>query len=312
MRCAGWATASAADPMHAVPVTPADIPAWLTLAAQFESLFGPMVENPAFLTALDKTIAQGRAFCVRADDGPPGAPLLGGILLGSHPPRYEIDWLAVEQQSRRQGVGHVLLSHVLSLIEPPAEVMLLTFAAGIEDGEAARRLYERHGFQPAEPGPTNPAGYATQVFRLTLGHTPTVRAVIEDNGRYLLVLHNFLMKEHIGEWSLPGGRVDPTDPDHVVTLRRELREEFGIEVDILRFLDVYPYHTRLHYVYHVRPHSTELVIDEKEILGHAWLTVDEVAALDAAGKMHTGFELPAILASRQRSSRPARQPGSSI
>ena len=137
----------------------------------------------------------------------------------------------------------------------------------------------------------------------TSPHTPrrpTVRAVVQHRDRYLLVQHNNFIPEHIGKWGLPGGRIDSGDRDRVTALRRELREEFQIEIEVLAFIDTYAYRERLHHVYHVRPLSTDLVIDASEILDHTWLTANEVAAWHAAGRMHTGFEQAAILASRIR------------
>jgi hypothetical protein len=72
---------------------PDDIPPWLTLAAEVEPLFGPMVGDPAFHAALRKNIDRGTAFCVRVEDGPPGASLMGGMLFSPYPPQYEIGWL---------------------------------------------------------------------------------------------------------------------------------------------------------------------------------------------------------------------------
>lgn len=148
--------------------TEADILAWLQLAAEAEYLFGPMVNEPGFLRALSKNIQRRTAFCVRVGDAGPGAPLPGGLLFSAHPPQYRIGWLAVSSQHRNQGIGSALVEHALSLVEPPAEVIVITFGEDNPAGRPARRLYERFGFEPAEPAPNGPEGGSRQVYRLAI------------------------------------------------------------------------------------------------------------------------------------------------
>jgi 8-oxo-dGTP pyrophosphatase MutT (NUDIX family) len=62
---------------------------------------------------------------------------------------------------------------------------------------------------------------------------PAVTAVIrDDDGRILLVQHVE------GRWQLPGGAVDPGERP-AEALRRECREEAGIEIEPVRILGVY-------------------------------------------------------------------------
>ncbi|HEU4326807.1 MAG TPA: TatD family hydrolase [Roseiflexaceae bacterium] len=141
-----------------------DIPAWLALAAEVEPLFGPMVGEPAFHSALERNIDRGTAFCVRTDDGPPGAPLLGGLLFSaSHAPEYRIGWLAVSAAARRQGIGRALAERALALTPLGAELSVVTFGADQPGAEPARAFYQRLGFAPAEL-----ARHARQVFRLAV------------------------------------------------------------------------------------------------------------------------------------------------
>jgi GNAT superfamily N-acetyltransferase len=153
--------------VQVIVAQPEDFPAWLRLAAEVESLFGaPMADSPDFHRALHKNIGRGTAFCVREGDGPPGAPLLGGLLFSPKPPLYTIGWLAVAEQSCRCGVGRRLVEHALGLVQPPAEVVVTTFGAGVEGGQAARWFYESMGFRPAEPAPDGPGGQPRRVYRL--------------------------------------------------------------------------------------------------------------------------------------------------
>ena len=142
-----------------------DIPAWLDLAAEVEPLFGPMVDDPGFLRALHKNVDRGTAFCVREADGPPGVPLIGGLLFSLKPPVYSIGWLAVTRLYRRQGIGRKLVEHAFSLAQRPAEFVVTTFGVDNVEGQPARRFYERMGFHPAEFAPDGPEGGSRQVYR---------------------------------------------------------------------------------------------------------------------------------------------------
>lgn len=145
-----------------------DIPAWRVLAAEVEPLFGPMVGRSEFEEALARMIARGHALCVRADAGPPGSPLLGGLLWSAHPPHYQIAWLAVTASARGQGIGAALIQTALAWVRPPAEITVVTFGPDIPEGEPARLLYQRIGFVAAEAAPDGPEGGSRQVFRRIL------------------------------------------------------------------------------------------------------------------------------------------------
>lgn len=145
-----------------------DFSPWLALAAEVEPLFGPMIGDPEFHRALKKNIARRTAFCVRERDGLPGSPLMGGLLFSIRPPLYKIGWLAVAAQHRCQGVGRLLVEHVFGLVQPPAEISVITFGPGVSGGEPARVFYERMGFFPAEMVENGPEGGSRQVYRLCI------------------------------------------------------------------------------------------------------------------------------------------------
>lgn len=146
---------------------PDDYIPWLRLAAEVEPLFGPMVADAGFQSAVRRNIERASAFCVRARAGEAGRPLLGGILWSARPPAYRIGWLAVTAGSRRRGIGRALVEHCLALTAPPAEITVMTFSPESRGGEPARRFYQALGFDPAEMAP-GPGGEARQVFRKVL------------------------------------------------------------------------------------------------------------------------------------------------
>lgn len=153
-----------------VKATEEDINGWLKLAAEVEYLFGPVVNDPSFLRALQKNISRGTALCVRESNGPPGSNLLGGLLFSSsNAPNYKIGWLSVSSQSRRIGVATVLLNHCLRLVVSPAKVSVITFGEDTIDGQPARRLYQKLGFIPLNDLiPNGPEGGTRQKFMLTI------------------------------------------------------------------------------------------------------------------------------------------------
>jgi ribosomal protein S18 acetylase RimI-like enzyme len=136
--------------MQVQSAQPQDYAAWLALAGQVEDLFGPMVNNPDFQQTLLKHLGRGTAYCVRENDGPPGAPLLGGLLFSPKPPTYKISWLVVSHRHQRQGLGKILVDHVIALVQPPAEMVVTTFGPNDRGGQPARRFYSKLGFEPAE------------------------------------------------------------------------------------------------------------------------------------------------------------------
>jgi GNAT superfamily N-acetyltransferase len=136
----------AAAPLHVALAQLTDIPAWLDLAAGVEFLFGSMAADPAFHAALERNMERQTAFCIREQDGAPGSPLRGGLLFSAaHAPHYNIGWLAVAKRWHRQGVAQALVEHCFYLIQPPAELSVITFGEDNVAGRPARRFYEHMG-----------------------------------------------------------------------------------------------------------------------------------------------------------------------
>src|SRR5438067_2684251 len=84
------------EPMYVRRAQRDDVPRWPALAAEVEVLFGALVDNPDFRRALHRNIERGTAFCVRENDGPPGAPVLSRarIPAGGASTRRSGRWLA--------------------------------------------------------------------------------------------------------------------------------------------------------------------------------------------------------------------------
>lgn len=60
--------------------------------------------------------------------------------------------------------------------------------------------------------------------------TVVVAAVIEDGGRFLVTRRPAGV--HLaGLWEFPGGKIDPSE-SHADALRRELREELGVDAEV--------------------------------------------------------------------------------
>ena len=142
--------------------TRADIDSWLEIVREVEPLFGPM---PNFGGTLERAIDEGGAWCVKDEAG----RVLGGMLLG-RPERSAIDWLAVRSTARRGGVGRLLVSHALEVFSDSTEIRVDTFGEDNPEGRAARSLYERFGFEPAESLDRGPEGGTRQRFRRRLVH----------------------------------------------------------------------------------------------------------------------------------------------
>lgn len=122
-----------------------------------------------------------------------------------------------------------------------------------------------------------------------------VRCILDLNGRYLLAVHNNYLPETIGKWGLPGGRIEAGE-SFAETAQREMLEEFGISLRDWQDVAEYPYRGSLQKVLATRYRGPEtLEPDPKEILQLAWYSFDEIERMNAEGKLHTGFELEAIL-----------------
>ncbi len=126
-----------------------------------------------------------------------------------------------------------------------------------------------------------------------------VRCVLERNHRYLLVQHNNRLPENFGKWGLPGGVLDIAE-EPTTGLRRELAEEFQIDVGSVFLLGDWKYKEEIHRVFGCQFEGRIESYDTNEILDIVWLAFNGVVDFAEAGQFHTGFELEAITEFRGR------------
>ncbi len=56
----------------------------------------------------------------------------------------------VSRLRQRQGLGKLLVNHVIALLQPLAEMVVTTFGPDDSDGQPTRRFHSKLGFAPAE------------------------------------------------------------------------------------------------------------------------------------------------------------------
>lgn len=115
---------------------------------------------------------------------------------------------------------------------------------------------------------------------------PGVTAVIREDDRFLLA-----RQRDSGRWSLIGGGIEPGE-DPRTALLREVREELGVDSDIIRIIgayggatleNVYPNGDQVGYVtvaYLCSLRTSLFTIDEDEVLETRWVSLAELAELD--------------------------------
>jgi len=148
--------------MEVKEATLGDLREWLRLARQVQHVFGSMVTEHGFQALLRQAIQDGSAYCVREEDGEPGTPLCGGILISRE--ENGVSWVAVAREHRRKGVAVLLMEAALELLDSSRPVSLTTFDAAVPGAEGVRKLYEQLGFRPQGTGERTAMGFPTEVF----------------------------------------------------------------------------------------------------------------------------------------------------
>jgi GNAT superfamily N-acetyltransferase len=145
-----------------------DFTSFVSLAAEVEAWFGPMVREPGFHDAVRKNISRGSALIAFE-----GKLALGGLLFSfTQTDVYSIRWLVVTAHRRSQGIGEALLARaVRDWVRPPAILKVVTFGPD-HPGARSRRFYRRLGFEPAQPEAPGPDGGTRERFELQLARLP--------------------------------------------------------------------------------------------------------------------------------------------
>ena len=131
-------------------------------------------------------------------------------------------------------------------------------------------------------------------------HPLSVKGVVIHDGHALLLLNER------GEWDLPGGRPDPGE-DHRAALKREVREETGLEVEVGAALGEHVFEVLPGRFVRIRSFACEMERASEVTISHEhlemrWLPLAELGEVIAGHRLPVGY-LGAI---RQAISQPRR------
>jgi 8-oxo-dGTP diphosphatase len=113
----------------------------------------------------------------------------------------------------------------------------------------------------------------------------SIKGVVIHRRRVLLLLNER------GEWDLPGGRPDPGE-DHRAALKREVREETGLEVDVGVALDEHLFEVLPGRVVRILAFTCRVTARSDVALSHEHLEM-RWQAVEQLGESIAGHKLPA-------------------
>lgn len=106
-----------------------------------------------------------------------------------------------------------------------------------------------------------------------------VRALVKNNGRYLLVKRS--EDTGFGEWQFPGGHIDNDTPSNAI--KREVREETGISItDLKRYMEFINPMTKKHtIIYKAFPQNlNQIKPQEGEVSDIGFFYLDEIKQMN--------------------------------
>lgn len=110
--------------------------------------------------------------------------------------------------------------------------------------------------------------------------TSVVAVIINYAGEVLLTKRS--IPPFMGQWVMPGGKIDLGEPI-IRAVQREVREEVGLEVEVQSLLDVFEHVTpgedHYHFVilyYRCHPLSDEFNHNDDEVAEARWVARDEL------------------------------------
>ena len=114
-----------------------------------------------------------------------------------------------------------------------------------------------------------------------------VEGAVEKDGRYLMIVRGANVPHAPGALSFPGGKVEVSDgPDDALesTLRREIREEVGVEIeDEIRYVESHRFETDdgkqvVGVTFLCRYKSGTPAADPTEVEAVRWMTPEQILA----------------------------------
>lgn len=130
-------------------------------------------------------------------------------------------------------------------------------------------------------------------------------AIIIKEGKYLIARRSLDEEKFPGMWTVPGGTIE--EKDHTEenshglmyevieeALRREVKEEVGLDIGELKYLTSIVYKKKKGFVmclsFYAEHKSGEVVLDD-ELIDHAWISLSEMKKYDLITGIDEELEL---------------------